>query len=222
MSTRKDFIAASSLFALAPAVADAASPAPAPKAGAAKPPALTFAFERTRFEELLAKPAKHKQCFGATKIDGGNVMDGMANTMNAYEQYLGEAPGSVQTVAVLYHGASIAMAMSSSVWNDIVFATLKIAPEKLRKEFGGATPGKGNPYLRDLAAVVARGASFFVCHNAIAGFAGMAAGALKEPAEKVHAAIMAGIVPGALVVPAGVMAINACQEAKFTYIQSSL
>jgi hypothetical protein len=29
---------------------------------------------------------------------------------------------------------------------------------------------------------------------------------------------MAGIVPGALVVPAGVMAINACQEAKFTYI----
>jgi intracellular sulfur oxidation DsrE/DsrF family protein len=33
---------------------------------------------------------------------------------------------------------------------------------------------------------------------------------------------MAGIVPGALVVPAGVMAINACQEAKFTYIQSSV
>jgi intracellular sulfur oxidation DsrE/DsrF family protein len=31
---------------------------------------------------------------------------------------------------------------------------------------------------------------------------------------------MAGILPGALVVPAGVMAINAAQEAKFTYIAS--
>jgi hypothetical protein len=48
------------------------------------------------------------------------------------------------------------------------------------------------------------------------------ADALKQPHEKVHAAILAGILPGALVVPAGVMAINACQEAKFTYIQSSL
>lgn len=218
MNTRKDFLLASSLFALAPGVAGAASPPAKP----AKTPELRFDFDRARFDQMLARPAKHKQCFGATKIDGGNVMDGMANTMNAYEQYLGEAPGSVHTVAVLYHGAAIALAMSDGVWNDLLLPSLKSVPPKLKAEFGEAKPGKGNPYAKQLAGMVARGSSFFVCHNAIAGFAGLAADALKQPAQKVHDAIMAGIVPGALVVPAGVMAVNACQEAKFTYIQASL
>jgi intracellular sulfur oxidation DsrE/DsrF family protein len=142
--------------------------------------------------------------------------------MNAYEQYLGEAPGSVHTAAVLYHGTAISLALNDTVWNEMLFPTLKGAPAALRKEFADAKPGKGNPYARDVADSVKRGSSFFVCHNAIAGFSGMVAGALKQPREKVHAAILAGVLPGALVVPAGVMAINACQEAKFTYIQSSL
>lgn len=218
MSTRKDFIAVSSLFALAPAIADAASPPPKTSSSP------SFHFDKARFDAILAKPARHKQCFGATKIDGGNVISGMTNSMNAYEQFLGEGPGAMHAVAVLYHGAAIAIAMSDSVWNGILVPTLKKAPEDVRKEFADVTLGKGNPYLGKtwLQGAVARGASFFVCHNAILGFAGLAAGALKEPVEKTHAAIMAGIVPGALVVPAGVMAINACQEAKFTYIQSSL
>lgn len=221
MNTRKDFLLTTSLFALAPAIADAATPAasPPPKAS---PPELRFSFDETRFNEILERPAKHKQCFGATKIDGGNVMEGMANTMNAYEQYLGDPPDSVQTVAVLYHGAAVALAMSNAVWNDLIVPSLKGAPAHIRKEFGDAKPGKGNPYLGGLAGMVKRGSSFFVCHNAILGFTGIAADALKQPREKVHAAILAGIAPGALVVPAGVMAVNACQEAKFTYIQSSL
>ena len=221
MNTRKEFLVSSSLFALAPAAAQAASPSPSPAASASPHRHLPFAFDQARFNEILATPAKHKQCFGATKIDGGNVITGMANSMNAYEEYLGER---LQTVAVLYHGAAIAIAMSNSVWNDILFPMLKHAPKDLRNEFEDAQPGKGNPYLGRiwLPGAVARGASFFVCHNAIAGFASMAADALKQPENKIHDAIMAGIVPGALVVPAGVMAINACQEAKFTYIQSSL
>lgn len=218
MNTRKEFLITSSVFALAPAIADAASPSPKP----AKTHDLRFDFDQARFNQMLAKPAKHKQCFGATKIDDGNVMNGMANTMNAYEQYLGEAPGSVHTAAVLYHGAAIALAMNDAVWNDLLLPSLKAAPAKLKDEFSGTKAGTGNPYAKQLAGMVARGSSFFVCHNAIAGFAGIAAGALKRPVESVHAAIMAGILPGALVVPAGVMAINACQEAKFTYIQSSL
>lgn len=223
VNTRKDFIIGTSLFALAPAMADAASPSPSPSAPATpKHAELTFNFDSARFDEILAKPVKHKQCFGAVKVDGGSVMDGMANTMNAYEQYLGEAPGTVQTVAVLYHGAAIALAMSSTLWNDIVLPTVKKAPAEIRDEFSDAKAGKGNPYLNQLAKMVKRGSSFFVCHNAIAGFTGFAVDALKQPKEKIHAAILAGIVPGALVVPAGVMAINACQEAKFTYIQSSL
>jgi hypothetical protein len=52
----------------------------------------------------------------------------------------------------------------------------------------------------------------------MAGYSGILSDVLKQPREKVHAAMLAALVPGALAVPAGVMAINACQEAKFTYI----
>lgn len=217
MSTRKDFIAASSLFALAPAVAQAASPSPSPDARS-----LRLNFDKARFNRMLARPAVHKQCFGATKIDAAGVIEGMNNTIDAYVEYFGETPASVHTVAVLYHGAAIALAMNDSVWNEILLPLAKGALPKLRDQFAGAKPGKGNPYIKDVQQAVARGSSFFVCHNAIVGFSQMAAGALKKPVEKVHAAMIAGIVPGALAVPAGVMAINACQEAKFTYIQASL
>jgi len=205
MSSRAEFLTS---------VAAAAAAAPAGKAK------RSFIFDRARFEAILAKPARHRQCFGAKRIDGGSVLEAMENSMDAYDGFLDEGPGSLHAVAVLYHGPAIALALSSTVWNEILFPSLKTMPEAIRKDFADARPGKGNPYLTKdaLPHAVARGSAFFVCHNAIMGFASMAAGALDEPQSKVHAAIMAGIVPGALAVPAGVMAINACQEARFTYI----
>lgn len=220
MASRKDFLAASSLFALTPALADAASPAPKQKTSA--DPELTFDFDKRRFDEILGKQAKHKQCFGATKLSGGDVLAGMTNSLNAYEQFLKEGPGALQAVAVLYHGASIALALSDAVWTQLLVPSLKSAPESIRKDVGTAKPGSGNPYRDEMRALVKRGCSFFVCHNAIAGFSELVAGAVKQTPQQVHERIMAGLLPGALAVPAGVMAVNACQEAKFTYIQSSL
>lgn len=233
MTTRKDFIAASSVFALAPAVARAASPSP--KAG--KPATLTFTFDRARFDRILAKPAKHKQCFGATQMGGGDVLYGMHNSIDAYETYLKEGKGAMQAVAVLYHGAAIALALSDTVWNEYLTPLfrdktfLQHASAEEKESIAKLTLGKGNPFLHSASSdpddvsverLVSMGSSFFVCHNAIAGFSGIVADVVKQPREKVHAAVMKGIVPGALAVPAGVMAINACQEARFTYIQSSL
>ncbi|HET7813648.1 MAG TPA: hypothetical protein VFL13_04680 [Candidatus Baltobacteraceae bacterium] len=223
MTTRSEFIAALAGAAATPAVS--ATPSPAPPANPARKAAKKkwFDFKRARFEAILAKPARHKQCFGSKKIDGGTVLYAMQNSMNAYEEFLDEGPGAMQAVAVLYHGASIAIAMSNTVWNDLLFPSLKKLPEEIRKDFADAVPGKGNPYLAKdlLPAMVARGCSFFVCHNAIAGFAQLASAALKRPYESVHRELLAGLVPGALAVPAGVMAVNACQEAKFTYIATN-
>jgi intracellular sulfur oxidation DsrE/DsrF family protein len=208
MSTRKDFLAAGSLFALTPALAGAAPP----------PPELTFQFDETRFSEILNKSAKHKQCFGITKINGGAPLEGMMNSIKAYEDFLKEGPGALQAVGVLYHGASIGFAMSDAIWNEYLIPAVAHMPPPLRQDVGNPKAGTGNAYKNDVRDLIARGASFFVCHNAIAGVSDFVASALKTSPQKVHAAIMAGILPGALVVPAGVMAVNACQEAKFTYI----
>jgi intracellular sulfur oxidation DsrE/DsrF family protein len=233
MTSRKDFLAAWTVLALAPAAADAATPKPK----MTPEPKLTFDFDRTRFEQILAKPAKHKQCFAAVKLAGGDVLEGMNNSIDAYESYLKEGPGAMQAVAVLYHGASIMMAMSDAVWNELLTPFLrshqfaKYAPPAIKQDVEHLTLGKGNPFLHSatndpedvsVESLAAKGSSFFVCHNAIAGFSHVIAQSVHENDNEVHSRLMAGIVPAALAVPAGVMAINACQEAKFTYIQSNL
>ncbi len=217
MSTRRDFIAASSSIVLLPAAAGA-SPAPA----SAATDELPFTFERARFETILRKPARHKQCFGATKVDGGSVLSGMLNSIEAYDDYLKEGPNALQAVAVLYHGGAIALAMNDAVWNELLVPFLQKTPQ-MAKDLPEAKPGKGNPYLaQQLPNLVRRGASFFICHNAIAAVSYPISQTSDRSPEQIHSVLMAGIVPGALVVPAGVMAINACQEAHFTYIQSSV
>ena len=218
MSTRKHFLAAGSLFALTPAVAQAAAPTAKPKATAE--PQLTFQFDQTRFNEILSKSAKHKQCFGITKLNDGAPLEGMMNSIEAYNDFLKEGPDALQAAGVLYHGAAVAFAMNDAVWNEYLIPAAQHMPAVLRQDFGSLKPGRGNTYKDQVRELVAKGASFFVCHNAIVGVSGFVASTLKTSPQKVHAAIMAAILPGALVVPAGVMAINACQEAKFTYISA--
>lgn len=215
MTTRREFIAAGSFLTLAPDLAQAATPQPK-----SEPPELTFDFDQTRFNAILSKEAKHKQCFGIKTLAYGSALEGMANSIRAYDEFLKEGPGAIQLVGVLYHGPAIAFAMNDTIWDQYLAPLAKHAPPAISADMAEIQPGHGNPYKKQVADLVSKGASFFVCHNAIVGFSDFAAKALKTTAAGIHGAIMAGILPGALVVPAGVMAINAAQEAKFTYIAS--
>ncbi len=132
----------------------------------------------------------------------------MANSLNAYERGFGEGPGTLHVAAVLYHfGVAIAV-------NDDAWRTLGIADIVRRgSDRTAATPADGNPYLhaphgRTVADLQNRGASFFVCQNALED--------LARRASTPFDALRAQLVPGAFVVPAGVAAINALQEEHFT------
>ncbi|HEV3153516.1 MAG TPA: hypothetical protein VGZ02_06920 [Candidatus Baltobacteraceae bacterium] len=227
MTTRKSFLASASLFTLSAGIAAAATPAPAASPAPAKDP---YSFDETRFAAVLSRPAKHKQCFGTTKLNNGDVLDGMQNTINAYVQYLHEAASDTHVAAVLYHGASIGLAFNDSIWNEFITPLLPHAGKTLGEDFSQVPAGKGNPFLHSttkssddvsVERLIAQGGSFFVCHNALSGLAHAAAALLKRPYRPVYEQLLAGVVPGALVVPAGVMAINAAQEAGFTYISAS-
>ena len=226
MSTRQDFLTT----VVAAVVAPTARPVPTPihvenkkpkvmcPGKSDEPAKFTFDFDQTRFSEILAKSAQHRQCFGIMKLNDGTPLESMDNSIQAYEDFLKEGPGAMHAVAVLYHGASIGFAMNDTVWNEYLIPGLPQAPTVIRQDVGTVKRGRGNPFKDEVGRLAAKGASFFVCHNAIAGFSQIVAATLKADPQKVHAGIMAGILPGAQVVPAGVMAINACQEAKFTYI----
>lgn len=222
LTTRKDFLAIGSLLATAPQVVGPATPSS--NTSVAGDADLTFTFDRQVFERVLNKPAKHRQCFGAVRLDGGGIVTSMANSIMAYDDFLQEGLGAMYAVGVLYHSSAIALAMNDDVWDNILVPYLKHNLD-WQKEIPEAKAGGGNPYMKPIwvpGLIKYRGGAFFVCNNAITAFAYGAAEALSRPAQEVYTEILKGIVPGAVLVPSGVMAINACQEARFTYIQTSL
>ena len=223
MSTRMEFLAGGAVTALAASTSQTPNPHRE----------TSFHFDRERFSQILHRPAPHKQCFGNVDIAGGSVLFLMNNSIDAYADALAEGPGSLQAVAVFYHRASIFMALDDAFWNEMIGPAMVNLPGALRTSLADFKPRRGNPYLHSAAAtrddvsiesLARKGASFFVCNNALHGWSGVLADALGAPHThaSVYARALASIVPAAMVVPAGVMAINAAQEARFTYLQVSL
>jgi hypothetical protein len=157
----------------------------------------------------------------------------MRNTLGGYRD-VGVDWSDVLPVAVLYHGFSIFLAFDDLVWNRYVIpfsgkikhgnGAAQIASVR---EFGPS----GNPLLREqggdgdisIRSLVAdAGARFFVCNNAALGTASMVAKALGKPFDAVYGDFAHHLVPNAMLVPAGVWAIHAIQEQRFTLLQTSL
>lgn len=193
--------------------------------------AETFAFDQARFETILAKPARHRQCCASTKASDA-VLHTMVATMYSYEYDLHEGPGTVHEVGVLYHPAGVVLGLDDAVWNALLLPALPHLSAYYRTALDGLSR-HGNPFLHrqsgasleddaSIEALVSRGSHFFVCNNALLGLADSLATAHGMTSDAVHQRLLAGLVPGAMAVPSGVMAINACQEAHFTYIQVTL
>lgn len=75
-----------------------------------------------------------------------------------------------------------------------------------------------------MQALMQRGASFFVCNKALTGLAVSIANlpSAQGSADELLSALQGHVLAGITIVPAGVAALNALQEAKFTYVQVSL
>lgn len=190
-----------------------------------------FAFDAARFAGILARPARHRQCCASTK-PASVLLDTMVATMYSYEYDMHEGPGTVHEVAVLYHPTAVTMALNDDVWNSELLPALSRLSPYYRDALGGLS-SRGNPFrarhrgtaLEDdasIEALVSRGCHFFVCNNALAGLADSLATALRTNGDRMHERLLGNLVQGAMAVPSGVMAINACQEARFTYLQVTL
>ncbi|HTJ27702.1 MAG TPA: hypothetical protein VMA36_16215 [Candidatus Limnocylindria bacterium] len=185
---------------------------------------------------ILASPRRHRQVFGFAQVRDGAGLGQMRNSLNAYEYARREGPGTLHAVAVLY-GSAVALALDDAVWSTHHVAdALRLRGDAVQRE--GAR--EGNPFAHtrsdariddpadprslaqdaSIAALGRRGASFFVCLNALTGFAGalVAGGFAPGPVDHVLAALRAHLLPGSVVVPAGVAAINDAQEARYTYV----
>jgi intracellular sulfur oxidation DsrE/DsrF family protein len=204
--------------------------------------ATTAVYDFAAIEGRLSLPFTHRQAFGSARLADGIALAFMTNSLNAYEFDYGEGPGTLHALGIFF-GTAVALLVDDAGWRkyqiDVVQAR-RGDPAKRHAESGG------NPYLAPLsnldptaartdlhglyhdttlAALAKRRASFFACDNALRGLAtdiAVTYAFSTDPVPVVHADLRARLFPGALLVPAGVAAVNQAQEMKFTYMPASL
>jgi hypothetical protein len=193
-------------------------------------------------EQRLNLPFRHRQAFGSHALADGAATALMVNSLNAYEFDYGEGPGTLHVLGVFY-GTAVAILVDDTGWKKY---KLDVVQQRRGDPAKRAVPGGGNPYANatstldpaavrgdihgfyhdtSLAALAKRKASFFACDNALRGLAtdvAVSYGMSDEPVESVHADLRAHLLPGTLLVPAGVASINQAQEMKFTFMPASV
>lgn len=194
MSSRRNFLAATALAAAAAGV-----PLAAPAAAG---------FDRAAFEARARLPFAHRQAFASPRVADGAVLGFMYNSLNAYETGFGEGPGTLHAAAVLYH-TGVALALDDDAWRTFGLAdATRAAGDRLTVANAAGNPFLHSPQGWGIADLQRRNASFFVCHNALAD--------LARRTGTTFDVLQAHVLPGMMVVPAGVAAVNALQEEHFT------
>jgi len=195
MTSRRIFLAASAIAAASTGV---------PRSGLA----ASADFDLPAFEARMRLPFRHRQAFASALVADGAVLGFMSNSLNAYENGFGEGPGTLHAAAVFYHNG-VALALDDQAWRTFAIAdVLRRSGDRVT-----ASAADGNPFVRAprgwaLDDLQRRHASFFVCHNALGDLARRAGTSLDVLRDR--------LLPGMMLVPAGVAAINALQEERFT------
>ena len=178
-------------------------------------------------------PFRHKQLFTSPRANNGAIFVYMRNSLNGYQFGWNEGPGTLHAAAVL-NGLGVAQGVNDEMWARYGLGavltrngdTVKSpAAERLNPWLH-----PGGTYVRDdadpnaafnqdasIGTLLRRGATFYICNNALRALATkiVEAGAAKD-VETIHADLRRNLIPGALLVPAGVTTIDALQQEHFT------
>ncbi len=148
------------------------------------------------------------------------------NVLNADEFSMGWGKGNVASGAVLY-GPSIILALNDAMWAKYKLGdafnckdasgkgeTSNVYYKAQTKMSFDGDPGAGGNVYQDWSgeACIKRGSSFFVCHNALTAFGGMVGMQAGMDPGAVVAEWKANLLPGYMIVPAGVGALHLAME----------
>jgi hypothetical protein len=211
--------------------APAAKPPPPPPPSAIHFPVLKPAeFEQKKMLDALKVKKEHKVVFHSVEplliIPGlSSLYIHIQNALNAGEFSMGW--GKNMAAAAVFIGPSVTLALNDAMWakyNIGAVLNLKDAngkPETANVYYKAQTPmgfegdpGAGGNVYQDWSgeACLKRGTTFMLCHNALTAFAGrFAMESGGKPAE-VLAEWKANLLPGFLLVPAGVGALQVAME----------
>lgn len=189
-------------------------------------------FDDARFNQIIGRSARHRHCFGIAGIDAGEGLYAINNTYATYAHSLNVPLDQIFLVGVLYRVEPVAIAFNDEMWNSVIIPALPHLSPALRSNLESVKVTSGNPFLyrppnsdgedASVESLVNRGTQFFVCANATQQLAIAIGEATHQEPTTIYQAFGANLVPGTQLVPTGVWAIHALQEAHFTYLQATV
>lgn len=232
MTNRRDFLVSAAVAASLAACSSASTTTTTASSLNGAGPGNSNAFDLAHFNQIIGRSATHRNSFGIAGIDGGEGLYAINNTYATYKLSLNVPVDEVFLVGVLYRVEPVAIAFNDDVWNDVIIPALPHVAPAMRSNFESVRVSSGNPFLyrppgatgddASVESLVSRGSVFFVCANATLQLANFVANALHRDTQTVYQDFISNLVPGAFLVPTGVWAIHALQEAHFTYLQATI
>lgn len=160
---------------------------------------------------------KHRQFFHATVAADVPML--MANNyLDAYRDAFGAKAGEANAV-IGVHASALAIGFNDAAW----------AKYSMGKGSGVTDPATKEPAIRNIFATGGslsvdaaqkRGIVFLMCNTALRLRSKAIAAERGETHEAVYADLSASRLPGMILVPALVVAINRAQESGFTYLRA--
>jgi hypothetical protein len=169
----------------------------------------------------------HRTAYDSPEIQEGAALWFAQAAMEGYRA-VGVAPSEVTPVLILRHAASV------MVLNDAMWATLAIGETSKLKDPASGEPAKRNPFINHakgdkhslidetsgLDTLMRSGAIVLTCNRALGGVAWRLR---KKDAslsvEQSVAAVRAAVLPGVYVMPNGIFAVSAAQDAGCNYMR---
>lgn len=169
---------------------------------------------------------RHRMVFDTTSVVGiGDALNFARNFYTANQDTYGIQPKDIGTVIVVRH-TSTSFGFADVIWEkygDVIGERIKLndprdkaAPRVnlFNAPIKDVSLANGGILVNDL---VKLGARFAVCGMAAAHIADAAAKRMGGNADQIMAEISANLVPNAVMVPAGIVAVNRAQEHGYTF-----
>lgn len=179
-------------------------------------------YDRAAMFAIFESGKSNKQVFqsvGALTVAGvPSLYLHMQNSLNAFEFSYGMGRGSLATLGILT-GPSVSYALNDDVWRKYGFgAAFNLAPTNVYYKASSlqesGPPDDPATIYQDWSAeaVMHRGGAFMVCHNAMTAVAALLSQKIGTSPAVALDEFVRGVLPGFLVVPSGVAAVQVALE----------
>jgi intracellular sulfur oxidation DsrE/DsrF family protein len=173
---------------------------------------------------MRALTGKHRTVFDLSAHKNGKPLAQAKNYLDAWRDAF-HVPEHDVNLVIGIHGEGIPLVLTDALWAryrigeqyEITEAATKVAA--IRNVFAEANAVPDGPITREqsVEALQRRGVRFLICMNTIAGATKKLAAAGLGAPDDIRAALLGGLLPGVITVPAMVVALTQLQERGLKY-----